>query len=129
MAGLRQLPVGQRFSSMCAIKSASKCCSAERIGPKPNCPCPHSELDSIVLPMFRIRSRSDGRLSKRATRSTTSSSCSIPRRQGKHLPQDSYCVNATRLRVMSTAQVSSSITITPPDPNIAPASRISSKSM
>ena len=64
---------------------------------------------------------SPGLLSQRAMRSTISSRCSIPKRHGKHLPQDSYWQNATSTRVRSTAQVTSSATMMPPDPNIAPA--------
>ena len=114
---------------MCALKSAWKCVKADLMGPNPSWPWPHSEPASMVMPTLRISSMSPGRLSQRAMRSTISSRCSIPRRQGKHFPQDSYWQNATSTRVKSTAQVSSSATMMPPEPNIAPAARISSKSM
>ena len=127
--GAPQLPVGQRPSSMCALKSAWKCAKADLMGPNPSWPWPHSDPASIVAPTLRINSMSPGRLSQRAIRSTISSRCSIPSRHGKHLPQDSYWQNATSTRVRSTAHVSSSPTMMPPEPKMAPAARISSKSM
>ena len=52
----------------------------------------------------------------------------MPSRQGKHLPHDSNWQKAMSARVMSTAQVSSSAAMMPPDPRMAPACAISSKS-
>ena len=46
----------------------------------------------------------------------------VPRRHGTHLPHDSACVKFTKNLAKSTMQVVSSVTITPPEPMIAPAS-------
>ena len=45
----------------------------------------------------------------------------VPIRQGAHLPQDSSTVNSRKNLAMSTMQVSSSMTIMPPEPIIEPA--------
>ena len=45
----------------------------------------------------------------------------VPTRQGVHLPQDSSWVNSMKKRAISTMQVSSSMTIMPPEPIIEPA--------
>ena len=45
----------------------------------------------------------------------------VPMRQGTHLPQDSFWVKFTKKRARSTMQVVSSMTMTPPEPMIAPA--------
>ena len=52
----------------------------------------------------------------------TSSMRLEPIRQKVHLPHDSRCVNSRKKRATSTMQVSSSITIRPPEPMIAPSS-------
>src|SRR5664280_190049 len=52
----------------------------------------------------------------------------IPSRQGAHLPQDSSDRKFRKYLAVSTMQVSSSITIMPPDPIIEPALASSSKS-
>ncbi len=44
----------------------------------------------------------------------------VPTRHGTHLPHDSLCVNSRKNRAMSTMQVFSSRTISPPEPMIAP---------
>jgi len=44
----------------------------------------------------------------------------VPSRQGVHLPQDSDCVKFRKNLATSTMQVSSSITISPPEPIIEP---------
>ena len=46
----------------------------------------------------------------------------VPTRHGTHLPQDSSCTNSRKNRATSTMQVSSSMTIRPPEPMIAPSS-------
>ena len=52
----------------------------------------------------------------------------MPSRQGTHLPQDSSARKSRKYRATSTMQVSSSMTIMPPEPIIAPALASSSKS-
>ena len=54
------------------------------------------------------------------------SSRRVPSRQGVHLPQDSSWMKSMKNRAMSTMQVSSSMTITPPEPMIAPTLAIAS---
>ena len=44
----------------------------------------------------------------------------VPIRQGVHLPQDSSTVNSRKNLAMSTMQVSSSMTIRPPEPIMEP---------
>ena len=44
----------------------------------------------------------------------------VPTRQGTHLPHDSSWTNSRKNRATSTMQLSSSITIRPPEPMIAP---------
>ena len=46
----------------------------------------------------------------------------VPTRHGTHLPQDSSCTNSMKNRATSTMHVSSSITIRPPEPMMAPSS-------
>jgi hypothetical protein len=46
----------------------------------------------------------------------------VPSRQGEHLPHDSSSAKRRKYRAMSTMQVSSSMTIMPPEPMIAPSS-------
>ena len=46
----------------------------------------------------------------------------VPMRHGAHLPQDSSCTKSRKNRAMSTMQVSSSMTMSPPEPMIAPSS-------
>jgi hypothetical protein len=46
----------------------------------------------------------------------------VPTRQGVHLPQDSSWTNSRKNRATSTMQVSSSMTINPPEPMMAPSS-------
>ena len=53
--------------------------------------------------------------------------CLKPSRQGTHLPHDSSVRNSIKYRATSTMQVSSSMTIMPPDPIMDPASVSSSK--
>ena len=55
-------------------------------------------------------------------RSRISSMRLVPTRHGVHLPQDSSWVKSRKNRAMSTMQVSSSMTIRPPEPMIAPSS-------
>ncbi len=50
-----------------------------------------------------------------------SSRASLPSRQAEHLPHDSSLVNWMKYLATSTMQVSSSITIIPPEPIIDPA--------
>ena len=52
--------------------------------------------------------------------SKISSNLLVPTRQGVHLPQDSSTVKSRKKRAMSTIQLSSSITIRPPEPIIEP---------
>ena len=52
----------------------------------------------------------------------------VPSLHGKHFPHDSIWSNATSTRVRSTAEVSSLQTMSPPEPNIAPAADMRSKS-
>jgi len=52
--------------------------------------------------------------------------CQVPTRQGEHLPHDSACVKRRKYRARSTAQVSSSTTIMPPEPMMEPASAMAS---
>ena len=44
----------------------------------------------------------------------------VPIRQGVHLPQDSSTVKSRKNRAMSTMQLSSSMTIRPPEPIMEP---------
>ncbi len=60
--------------------------------------------------------------SPRVMRSTISSIRLVPTRQGGHFPQLSSWVNSRKKRAMSTMHVSSSITMTPPEPMMAPSS-------
>jgi len=46
----------------------------------------------------------------------------VPSRQGVHLPQDSSLQNSMKKRAMSTAHLSSFITMRPPEPMMAPSS-------
>ena len=82
----------------------------------------------MFSPMLRINARSSTDPSSRQMRSSTSSMWLIPMRQGKHFPQDSYWQKAISVRVRSTAQASSSATMMPPEPKMAPALRKTSKS-
>src|SRR5574341_267357 len=54
--------------------------------------------------------------------------CLMPSRHGEHLPQDSVERKVRKYFATSTMQVSSSITIMPPEPMIAPTLGSSSKS-
>ncbi len=59
-------------------------------------------------------------------RSRISSMRLVPRRQGTHLPQLSFCVNCRKYLARSTMQVVSSATTMPPEPTMAPvAARLS----
>ncbi len=62
------------------------------------------------------------RRARAAGRSAASSrcSCTVPARQGMHLPHDSSMQNSMKNRATSTMLVSSSITIMPPEPMIEP---------
>ena len=53
--------------------------------------------------------------------------CLMPSRQGTHLPHDSSVRNSMKYLATSTMQVSSSMTIMPPEPIIEPALVSSSK--
>ncbi len=44
----------------------------------------------------------------------------VPTRQGMHLPQDSSTLKSRKKRAISTMQLSSSMTIMPPEPIIEP---------
>ena len=46
--------------------------------------------------------------------------CTVPARQGIHLPQDSSLQNSMKKRAISTMQDDVSITINPPEPIIEP---------
>ena len=46
--------------------------------------------------------------------------CTVPARQGMHLPQDSSMQNSMKNRATSTIRVVSSMTIMPPEPMIEP---------
>ena len=69
---------------------------------------------------------SPSRPSPALMRSSISSMRLVPRRQGTHLPHDSFCVKSRKKRARSTMQVSSSTTTMPPEPTMAPvAARLS----
>ena len=44
----------------------------------------------------------------------------VPMRQGEHLPQDSSTMNSRKNLAMSTMQLSSSMTMRPPEPIMEP---------
>ncbi|OPY04820.1 MAG: hypothetical protein A4E67_02231 [Syntrophaceae bacterium PtaB.Bin038] len=48
----------------------------------------------------------------------------VPSRQGVHLPQDSSWQKSMKKRAMSTAHLSSFMTMRPPEPMMAPSSTI-----
>ena len=85
-------------------------------------PRPQRAVWLMVSPRAMRRSMSPSAPSPLQMRSTISSMRLVPTRHGGHLPQLSSWVNSRKKRAMSTMQVSSSMTMTPPEPMMAPSS-------
>ena len=82
----------------------------------------------MAAPSSSRNSKSPSRPSRSEIRVKTSRSASLPSRQALHFPQDSSLVNWMKNLDTSTMQVSSSMTIIPPDPIMEPTSLRLSKS-
>jgi len=83
-------------------------------------PSPQSDVSAIIVPSRSSRSISAVSPSPRVMRVSISSIRLVPMRHGAHLPHDSCCTKSVKKRAISTMQVASSITISPPEPMIAP---------
>ena len=117
-----QTLAGQFLSLMWATYSSRKCFSVDKTGLGSVWPSPHIEASLTADPSSSRNSTSPSRPSPFEILVKTSSSASLPSRQALHFPQDSSLVNWTKNLDTSTMQVSSSMTIMPPDPIMAPAS-------
>ena len=74
----------------------------------------------MVLARASRRSMSPSSPLPSVIRSRISSILLVPSRQGVHLPQDSSTVKVRKNLAISTMQLSSSMTISPPDPIMEP---------
>src|SRR4030042_6566214 len=123
-----QTPAGQRLSITCASYSSRKYLMVDSTGLGAVPPRPQSEASLMTSPRSP-RSSISSRLPRPSVMSVRISSIlSSPSRQGTHLPHDSSVRNFTKYLAMSTMQLSSSMTIMPPEPIIDPASANLSKS-
>ena len=119
---VEQTPASQYLSLMWASYSWRKWRMVESTGFGAVWPRPQSAVWLMDSPRAMRRSMSPSSPSPWQMRSTISSIRLVPTRHGGHLPQLSSCVNSRKKRAMSTMQVSSSMTMTPPEPMIAPSS-------
>jgi len=117
-----QTPASQYLSLMWASYSWRKWRMVLSTGLGAVWPSPQSAVSLIVSPRAMRRSMSPSSPSPLQMRSTISSIRFVPTRQGGHLPQLSSWVNSRKNRAMSTMHVSSSMTMTPPEPMMAPSS-------
>jgi len=97
-------------------------------GPGVNWPSEQSAAVCMFWEMYLISLRSSIVPLPSAIRVRTSSSRMPPTRHGTHLPHDSAVANWRKYLANSTMQVSSSTTIMPPEPIVAPAAVSESKS-
>src|SRR4030042_6327394 len=107
---------------ICSIYPSSKYFRVLRTGFGSVCPNPHMEASMIAWDRSSRVLRSSSLPSPRQILLSMSSSSDDPSRQEAHFPQDSSLVKTIKYFATSTTQVSSSITISPPDPIIEPAS-------
>ena len=117
-----QTPARQRLSRMCSTYSLPKWRMVESTGLGAVWPKPHSDVSLIISPSSMSRSTSSSSPWPSQMRLRISSIRLVPTRQGTHLPQDSSWTNSRKNRATSTMQLSSSMTIRPPEPMIAPSS-------
>ncbi len=117
-----QTPARHFLSRMCSTNSSRKWRMADSTGLGAVWPRPHSAVSLIVSPRSIRRSMSPSCPLPSQMRSRISSIRLVPIRQGVHLPHDSSCTNSRKNRDMSTMQVSSSMTMRPPEPMMAPSS-------
>ena len=83
-------------------------------------PRPHRLLALMNSASSVILSRSSMVPLPEVILSSSSNRRLVPTRQGVHLPQDSSTVNSRKNLAMSTMQVSSSMTMRPPEPIMLP---------
>src|SRR5208282_3692469 len=121
MSGLQTF-AGQFLSAIWATYSSLKYFRVDSTGLGRVWPRPHIEASLIAWPSSSRNSTSPSRPSPSEILVRTSSRASLPSRQALHLPQDSSLVNWMKNLETSTMQVSSSITIIPPEPIIEPTS-------
>src|SRR5208282_583492 len=121
MSGLHTF-AGQFFSAICATYSSLKYLMVDSTGLGRVCPRPHIEASLIASPSSSRNATSPSRPFPSEILVRTSSRASLPSRHALHLPQDSSLVNWMKNFETSTMQVSSSITIIPPEPIIEPTS-------
>src|SRR4030065_733871 len=107
---------------ICSIYSSSKYFRVLKTGFGSVWPNPHMEASLIALASSSRTWRSSSLPSPRQILWSISNSSDDPSRQEAHFPQDSSLVKSIKYFATSTTQVSSSITINPPDPIIEPAS-------
>ena len=117
-----QTPAAQRFSRMWASYSARKWRMVESTGLGAVWPSPQREVSRMMRPSSSSFTMSPSSPFPVQMRSTISNMRRVPMRQGGHLPQDSSCTKSRKKRAMSTMQVSSSMTMRPPEPMMAPSS-------
>jgi hypothetical protein len=84
------------------------------------CPRPHRLVLLSRSERCSRSSRSRRVASPRVILSSSPHICTVPARQGTHLPQDSSRQNSMKYLATSTMQDVSSITMRPPEPMIEP---------
>lgn len=120
------LLAGHFFALIWASYSSRKYRRVDSTGFGAVCPSPHNAVSLITAESYSRASISPGTPCPSQILSSISSSRRVPSRQGVHLPHYSSWINSMKNRAISTIQVFSSMTITPPDPMIAPTLAISS---
>ncbi|MBA7536828.1 hypothetical protein ES705_29093 [subsurface metagenome] len=124
----RQTLAGQRFSLICASYSSLKYLMVLNTGLGAVVPRAQREASLIISEISSSSSISPSLPLPVQILFKILSICLNPSRQGTHFPQDSWERKSTKYLATSTIQVSSSITIIPPEPIIEPASVSASKS-
>src|SRR5581483_3901030 len=117
---ISQTPAGHRCSSMCAAYSSRKYFSVVTTGLGALWPSPQRLVFRTVSQSRSSSARSSAVPVPLVMRFSISCMCTVPTRQGMHLPHDSVQQKSRKYLATSGMHDVSSITIRPPEPMIDP---------